>query len=84
MKKKKISVAANRTFPIHFMKRKSFGRSSFCFTGPVQWNSLPHEIGQSDSAPALKSALETHLFQTAYSISFPVFPANLLPFLRTL
>ena len=26
------------------MKTKSFGQSSFAFTGPTQWNALPYEI----------------------------------------
>ena len=73
------------TFCISFLETKSFGQISFSFTCPAQWNSLPYEICLSDSAPAFRSALMTHLFQSAHNIwVYPLFPANLLGFLHIL
>lgn len=73
------------TFCVPFLETKSFGRISFSFTSPAQWNSLPYEICLFDSASAFISALMTHLFQSAHSIwVYPLFPANLLWFLHIL
>jgi hypothetical protein len=78
------SSSDTRILRIPRMKTKSFGQRSFSFTGPPQWNSLPYEIRHSDSAPAFKSALKTHLFKSAYNIWFNLLSsAQLLRFIHT-
>ena len=45
------------------IKTKSFGHKSFSFTGPKQWNSLPHDVRHS------QSVLKTYLFKSAYNLT---------------
>ena len=41
-------------------------KSAFSFTGPTQWNLLPCGLRHSESSPAFKTALKTHLSRSAY------------------
>ena len=53
------------TLHIPFIKTKSFGQRAFSFTGPTQWNLLPYGLQHSESSPAFKTALKTHLFRSS-------------------
>jgi len=47
--------------------RTQFGRRAFSVSGPDVWNSLPTDIRFTDSQPALRRALKTHLFNIAFN-----------------
>ena len=59
------SSSDTRTLRIPFIKTKSFGQRAFSFTGPTQWNLLSCGLRHSESSPAFKTALKTHLFRSA-------------------
>ena len=64
------SSSNTRTPCIPFIKTKSFCQRAFSFTDPTQWNSLPYDVGHSDSFPAFptfQAALKIHLLWLAYS-----------------
>jgi len=44
----------------------SFGSRAFRFSAPGIWNKLPLRIRETQSLPAFKRHLKTHLFQSAY------------------
>ena len=46
--------------------RTQFGRRAFAVCGPDIWNALPPAIRTTDSYPALRRSLKTHLFHTAF------------------
>ena len=52
-------------------KLSVFGQRAFSFTGQTQWNLLPYGLRHSESSPAFKIALKTHLFRSAYYSSVP-------------
>ena len=56
------SSSDTRTLRIPFVKTKSFGQRAFSFIGPTRWNLLPYGLRHSESSPAFKTALKTHLF----------------------
>ena len=60
------SSSDTRTLRIPFIKIKPFGQRAFSFTGQTQWNLLPYGLRHSESSPAFKTALKTHLFRSAY------------------
>ena len=51
---------------IPFVNTKSFDQKAFSFTGATQWNFLPHGLWHSESSPAFKTGLKTHLFRSTY------------------
>ena len=59
------SSSDTRTLRIPFVKTKSFGQRAF-FTGPTQWKLQFYELRHSESSPAFKTVLKTHLFRSAY------------------
>ena len=48
---------------------KAYGDRSFKKMAPLVWNSLPLSVRRSKSLSEFRSALKTHLFRTAYSLS---------------
>ena len=60
------SISDMRTFRIPLTKTKTFGEEAFSFTGPKQWNSLPHDVLHSPSLFSFKKAPKTYLFKSAY------------------
>ena len=48
----------NRILCIHKLQTKTFGHRSFSFEAPTIWNSLPTELGYTDSIHKFKSALK--------------------------
>ena len=60
------SAVDTRIFGIPRMGRRTLGKISFQYIGPVLWNSLPISIRRSSSLSYFKSKLKTHLFSSAY------------------
>ena len=55
-----------QTFVTPHVNTKTFGESSFSYTGPSVWNSLPQTLRHSDSASSFKAALKTHPFSNYF------------------
>ena len=53
------SILDMKTFCIPLTKTKMCGEQAFCFTGPKQWNSMPHDVLHSPSLFSFKKALKT-------------------------
>ena len=47
--------------------RTQFGRRAFAVCGPDIWNALPSAIRTTDSYPAFRRSLKTHLFHIAFN-----------------
>ena len=51
----------------HRRTRTQFGRRTFAVCGPDIWNALPPAIRTTDSYPAFRRSLKTHLFHIAFN-----------------
>ena len=60
------SSADSRTLVIPSTRTKTFGESAFSYSGPTQWNTLPHNLRHAQTTSAFKSQLKTHLFRSAF------------------
>ena len=58
------SSADIRILCIPSVNTMSYGKRSFSYIGPTLWNTLPKDIGFSQSVSSFRSALKTHLFPT--------------------
>ena len=56
------SSSDSHFLPIPSFRRKPFGHRKFSFQASVLWNSLPISLRHSNSTPAFKPALNTHLY----------------------
>ena len=54
------------TLRVPTTNRKTFRESSFSFTGPAVWNSLPFDIHSINSTPSFRQARKTHLFKSYF------------------
>ena len=49
------------------MKYKKYGKTAFCFYGPMEWNKLPVHIRQAATVDIFKAQLKTYLYSRAFS-----------------
>ena len=61
------SSADTRSLRIPHVKTQTFGRRSFSYSAPKQWNSLPSDNRHIQSSHAFKTALKTHLYKQYYN-----------------